>query len=90
MDSIFITSGNKENCQNWEKFQTPLGLRGNKFRFIILALGTTGSGKTDAPLFVIINLMMPLVTRKNGLVLKYPTTIITPITMVIKNVSMPY
>ena len=48
MDSIFITSGNKENCQNWEKFQTPLGLRGNKFRFIILALGTTGSGKTDA------------------------------------------
>ena len=48
MDSIFITSGSKENCQNWEKFQTPLGLRGNKFRFIILALGTTGSGKTDA------------------------------------------
>ena len=48
MESVFITSGSKENCQNWEKFQTPLGLRGNKFRFIILALGTTGSGKTDA------------------------------------------
>ena len=48
MDNIFITTGSKEKCQNWEKFQTPLGLRGNKFRFIILALGTTGSGKTDA------------------------------------------
>jgi len=48
MDNIFITSGSKEKCQNWEKFQTPLGLRGKKFRFIILALGTTGSGKTDA------------------------------------------
>ena len=48
MDNIFITTGSKEKCQNWEKFQTPLGLRGKNFRFIILALGTTGSGKTDA------------------------------------------
>jgi hypothetical protein len=48
MDGVFITSGSKENCQNWEKFQTPLGLRGKKFRFIIFAMGTTGSGKTDA------------------------------------------
>uniref|UniRef100_A0A6C0EMP3 Uncharacterized protein n=1 Tax=viral metagenome TaxID=1070528 RepID=A0A6C0EMP3_9ZZZZ len=48
MDNIFITTGSKEKCQNWEQFQTPLGLRGKKFRFIILALGTTGSGKTDA------------------------------------------
>jgi len=50
MDNIFLTSGSKEKCQDWEKFQTSLGLRAkpNKFRFIILALGTTGSGKTDA------------------------------------------
>ena len=47
MDDIFITTRSKEKCQNWEKFQTPLGLRGKNFRFIILALGTTGSGKTD-------------------------------------------
>ena len=50
MDNVFITSGSKEKCQNWEKFQHRLGLRDRekKFRFIILALGTTGSGKTDA------------------------------------------
>jgi hypothetical protein len=50
MDNVFITNGSKENCQNWEKFQTPLGLRDSKkkFRFIIFAMGTTGSGKTDA------------------------------------------
>jgi len=46
MDNVFINS-NKKNCVDWDKFQTKVGLRGEKFRFIILALGTTGSGKTD-------------------------------------------
>ena len=49
MSNIFINSGGqtKINCQDWNKFQTKVGLRGENFRFIILALGNIGSGKTD-------------------------------------------
>ena len=69
MSNIFINSGGQTriNCQDWNKFQTKVGLRGENFRFIILALGNIGSGKTDAIKFAkqYASLINPSVIRDN-------------------------